>query len=109
MTAHLDLIRSAHAGMVWPRLPGADGTTALAMQYQLGQTQWWPAAKIGEYQLRQFLPVLRHAVETVPYYRERFPVTPSGGLTPQRFAELPRLTRADVQGAGSSFLSERVP
>jgi len=109
VTAHLDLIRSAHAAMVWPRLPGADGTTALAMQYQLGQTQWWSAARLEEYQLRQFLPVLRHAVETVPYYRERFPATPGGGLTPQRFAELPRLTRADVQAAGAALRSERVP
>jgi phenylacetate-CoA ligase len=106
----LDLIRSAYTGMVWPRLPDAAGATALAMQYQLGQTQWWPAARLEEHQLQQLTLVLKHAAETVPFYRERWPSASfGGGLTRERFRELPRLTRADVQQAGPALLSERVP
>ena len=107
----LDLIRSAYTGMVWPRLPDTAGATALAMQYQLGQTQWWPAARLEEHQLRQLQPLLKHAAETVPFYRERghTPSFAGGGLTRERFGELPRLTRADVQQAGTALLSERVP
>jgi phenylacetate-CoA ligase len=108
----LDLIRSAYTGMVWPRLPAAAGATALAMQYQLGQTQWWPAARLEEHQLQQLQPLLRHAVETVPFYRERWSsgaLAGGGGLTREGFGALPRLTRAEVQRAGQALLSERVP
>jgi phenylacetate-CoA ligase len=110
MTGRLDLIRSAYTGMVWPRLPPAAGAMDLAMQYQLGQTQWWPAAKLEEQQLRQLALLLKHATATVPFYRERASSFDCGdGLTPERFARLPRLTRADVQRAGPALVSERVP
>lgn len=109
---NLDLIRSAVPGVLWPALPSSAGTLALALQFQLDQTQWWPAGDLEHQQMRQLQLVLRHAGATVPFYRERFAKAgfdPDQVLTRESFRALPVLTRSEVQEAGVSLRAAGVP
>lgn len=83
----------------------------LAMQFQLEQSQWWPADRLREFQMRQLRLLLEHAGQTVPFYRERFR---NAGFDPrqfdwQDFSALPLLVRADIQNAGDALHSRNVP
>jgi phenylacetate-CoA ligase len=84
----------------------------LALRFQLERTQWWPARNLRRHQLRQVEAVLKHAVRTVPFYRERFGTagfTLREPLAEEQFVALPLLTRAEVQAAGERLLSTAVP
>ena len=90
-------IRSDLSGAAWPAVPNQAGALALAMQYQLEQSQWWPLARIEEYQLNQLGNVLRHAHATIPFWRERLEAARfDPAVTPARewLRALPTLTRA---------------
>lgn len=106
------LPRSSVSGIDWPAIPSAGAATALAMQYQLEQSQWWSPEALQAMQLRQLSQLLAHAYETVPFYRERLGAASfdsAQGITPEQFDRLPLLSRQDVQRAGKSLLSDRVP
>jgi phenylacetate-CoA ligase len=104
--------RSAISGIRWPGILADDGATMLAMQYQLERTQWWSAAELRAAQLLQLRPLVRHAFESVPFYRERFERC---GIDPRQkfdfgdFERLPLLKRADLQGAPTQLQSTQVP
>lgn len=101
--------RSSCAGVVWPAMCDDNSARILAIQYQLGQSQWWSPQRIRDLQMQQFSQVFRHAVSTVPFYRERFAPW-SGGVTSwTRYGELPLSTRRDVQLAGDAMHSEAPP
>lgn len=65
----------------------------------LRQTQTLPAAQLDAYQTRLLEKLLRHARETVPFYRDRLdPVFgPDDRFLRERFEEIPLLTRSDAQ------------
>ena len=112
MTDLFNRLRSAVPGMLWPMAPDHAGASALALQHQLDQSQWWSVAQLQQQQLRQFQSVLRHALETVPCWRERLGnalQNPVDHFDWVRFRELPLLTRADVQQLGNHLLSRRIP
>lgn len=93
-------------------MPSAHGARLLSLLFQFEQTQWWSADRLLQHQLRQLRGLLRHAVTTVPYYRDRLKGLdwPSGrDLTLDVFRQLPLLTRRDVQRAGAKLLSEKPP
>lgn len=105
-------IRSSVAGITWPAIPSARSAQILAMLYQLEQTQWWPAERLLEHQLRQLRRLLRHAAATVPFYRERFATAgwdPLQPLTLNTFRRLPLLTRREIQRAGPALHSTALP
>ncbi len=81
----------------------------LALQYQLEQTQWWPEERLRALQLAQFNQVFRHAVATVPFYRERFASWPSGITSWEQYRELPVSTRREIQLAGDGMHSTAPP
>jgi phenylacetate-CoA ligase len=85
--------------MVWPAVTRPDEATALALQYELGRSQWLPADDIRELQLRQLDALLRHAYETVPFYRWHWHGAYDAGsaLTYQSLERLPLLRRDDVE------------
>ena len=112
MTGNLDLIRPAYAGMVWPALPPEPGALALALQFQLGESQWLAPEALRSAQFRQLGALITHARDTVPFYRERLAGArwQSGqGIDEAWFYSLPLLTRADVQTAGDALHSRAVP
>lgn len=109
MTALPQMPRSSCTGVLWPALPDDDAARMLALQYQFEQSQWWPLERLQELQLQQFSQVFRHALATVPFYRERFAPW-SGGVTSwQRYRELPVSSRRDIQLAGTAMHSSAPP
>lgn len=98
------------AGIVWPALPGPHAAALLGMQFQLEQTEWWSAEALRAAQFKQLGLVLRHAYETIPFYRERLRAAdyrPKHPLTADVFARLPRLQRSDIQSQGQALLSQK--
>jgi phenylacetate-CoA ligase len=107
--------RSKVAGIDWPSLPSVEAMNMLSLQYMLARTQWWRPERLREHQFRQLDRLLAHAVETVPYYRERAPAYGGRGrkrpLSPERWRGFPLLTRASIQQYGRLGLlaSEVIP
>ena len=69
------------------------------------------AAELRSWQLRQLDALVRHAWETVPYYRWHWHTAYEAGqpLTAERFERLPLLRRGDVQGQFEALNSTSVP
>jgi phenylacetate-CoA ligase len=103
--------RSAVPGVSWPAIPGQEGASLLALQFQLERTQWLPPARLLELQFSQLEGLMRHAYDTVPYYRERWRglYDPGAPLTPERFAQIPLLTRRDLQTHFDTLKSTAIP
>ena len=99
-------VRSALAGMAWP---ARHATYSLALLYQLEHSQWLPAEDILSLQFRQINLILRHAFETVPYYRaqrDEWGIDLDHAITPEEYCQqVPILTRAEVQQLGDDLLS----
>ncbi len=106
------VLRSAFPEIVWPAVPTPAGASLLAMQYQLQQTQWWPAERLRAQQFRQLEVLLRHAYDTTRYYRRQLDEAgfdPKQPLNGQTFTRLPLLTRAQLQQSFGDLCSQRVP
>jgi phenylacetate-CoA ligase len=96
--------------MLWPGLPS--NSVALAMQYQLEQSQWWSAGQLEQHQLNQLSHLLRHACQQIPFWRERLAgagYDPKGQLTSEWLSTVPLLDRHDIQTLGDSLLCQEVP
>ena len=105
-------VSGAREGIFWPKFPSLQEATILAMQYQLDDSQWWSGEKLLRYQLRQAQNLIEHAAATVPFYRQRLkPVVGlrPGGLTLERFRDIPLLVRGDIQNAGRDMISRKLP
>ncbi len=105
-------LRSVLPGIVWPAAPEPAAAQILGLLFQLERTQWLPPDQIATLQRRQMLALLTHAARHVPFYRERFSSLGSdveGWTSPERWRQLPILTRADLQRAGAAILSENLP
>ncbi len=103
---------SRRSGIYWPAMPAFVDTAVLALQYQLEQSQWWPAETLAEHQLRQLEPLLVQAARTVPFYRGRLDAIAGlrrGELTMDAWRRLPVIRRTDIQEAGAALASRRVP
>ena len=107
--AHTAVPGSALAGVCWPALPDNSNAQMLALQYQFEQSQWWTVECLKDLQLQQFAQVFRHAVTTVPYYRERFAPWAGGIASWEQYRALPVSTRREVQRVGASMHSTAVP
>jgi phenylacetate-CoA ligase len=104
--------RSIIAGAQWPPLLGKRGSALLAMQYQFKQSERWPLETIRKAQFSQLQGLLRHANETVPYYRKRFSEAGFNATAPldeKSWASIPLLMRHDIQQAGDEFISTAIP
>lgn len=103
------LPRSVCAGVTWPALPDDRNAQMLALQYQLEQSQWWSPERVQALQLQQLSRVFRHAMATVPYYRQRFAPWAAGIASWEEYRALPVSTRRDVQQAGADMHSTAPP
>ena len=105
-------MRSCFDGVAWPAIPSQSGALLLSMLYQFERTQWLPPERLIERQLLQVSQLLRHADESVAFYRRRFDAAgwrPGGAITLADFCALPLLTRRDIQSAGTALFSSAVP
>ncbi len=106
------LPKSAVHTLQFPAFTGPEQTQQLALQFQLQNTQWWSAAEIKKHQFNQFNLVLRHAVQTVPYYTELFrkkSINLPNVIDDTYISTIPISTRADLQAAGIKLFSTRLP
>jgi phenylacetate-CoA ligase len=98
--------------MVWPAIPDQAGAAVLAVCFQLGQTQWLQPGELRRLQLCQAEVLVRHALQTVPFYREHYGragYSLRAPLTDEQFAGLPLLARAQIQEAGERIFSTAPP
>ena len=106
-------MRSIAKGAIWPALPPRQALPVHALLLQLEQSQWLTGEELEARQMMQLAALLRHAQRSVPFYRERLaPIAERlerEPLSPALFAELPLLTRAEIQSAGSELHSTDVP
>ena len=103
-----DKTRGTAAGIAWPVLQNTQEAYALALQFQLEETQWWSEEKLLAHQLHQIQILIDHAARHVPFYRERYGLAP-GALTLERFRRIPLLKRDDIQTAGRDLRSKVLP
>jgi phenylacetate-CoA ligase len=111
MSEPANLLRSSVPGIAWPAIPGPEAAQMLALQFQLERSQWLPPDELRELQFRQLEVLLSHTYKTVPYYRERWAgaYDPGSALTAGAFADLPLLSRRDLQGHSEALCSTQPP
>jgi phenylacetate-CoA ligase len=100
------------SGIFWPAIPHSRGASLLAMQFQLEQSQWLPITELERHQFDQAAVLLRHALDTVPYYREKYgalTVPGPGKLNWDAWRNLPMLERSEAQEHGERLKSVAVP
>lgn len=104
-------VHSAVPGVAWPALPAPRGAVVLAFLFQLEQSQWLSLDQLRVRQLAQLQVLVRHALATVHFYRERWGgiYDPAQPLTRECFAALPRLTRRDLQEQFENLKSNNPP
>jgi phenylacetate-CoA ligase len=106
------LPRSAVKEVSWPAFPNGRDAIVLALQHQLDESQWFGPERHLQNQFRQLEVLLRHAIETVPWYQDRLPAPSQRGggwLDLDVWQALPVLRRADIQEAGPDLVSREVP
>lgn len=97
-------------GITWPAIPPPKSAGLLAMQYQFEHSQYMPAAELEQHQLQQAAVLLRHAIATVPHYREKYRAC----VLPDKpemhsWRTLPMLERGEVQEHFEQMKSAAVP
>jgi phenylacetate-CoA ligase len=108
MDLHAPLVRMV-IGPLWARW---ERSPYLRHLRRLRRTQYYPSERVEARQWQALTALLRHAYDTVPFYRQRFD---AAGLRPEwiRSAEdyrrLPVLTKADIRSAGAALRSARYP
>ncbi len=92
-------------------MPDAAASQVLALLFQMERTQWLAPQQLQALQLRQLTIELAHAVNTVPYYRERLaPLwSPQTALTWETFHRFPMLTRRHLQDHHAELISTAPP
>ena len=97
-------------GITWPAVPPPKSAGLLAIQYQLEQTQWMPPAELERHQFEQAAVLLRHAITTVPHYREKYRACAlHDKLDIHAWRALPMLERSEVQEYFEQMKSSAVP
>jgi phenylacetate-CoA ligase len=100
------------AEIQWPAIPAAGAAQLLALLFQLDETQYWTPEALSAWQFRQLARVIEHAWATVPYYRRRFEeagLNPAHVASPERWSNVPLLSRRDIQSSGDQLHSRAVP
>jgi phenylacetate-CoA ligase len=106
------LTRSNIEGIVWPGIPGRDAALLSALMFQLEQTEFLPPEKLFEQQRRQLGTIFVHAMETIPFYSQRFAEAgfdPRGEITPETIRRLPVLLRSEYQNAALEISPGKIP
>lgn len=104
--------KSSVEGNCWPSLTDGRTRALLAIQAQLEQSQWWPEKALRAKQHQQLGLLVAHAYLTVPYYRQLFDRTGlklKGRMSSLKWSKIPLLLRKDVQDAGATLHSSRLP
>ncbi len=77
----------------------------------LEESQWYEREKLEAYQRRKLEEILRHAYETVPYYRElfdRLKLRPEDIKGPEDLDKIPPLTKETVRENGARLTARNM-
>ena len=88
------------------------GEPVAAVLRELEASQGWPHERLLALQWERQRALVRHAFETVPFYRERWSAlgfAPDALRYREDWARLPALEKRDVQEHGAALLSTRAP
>jgi phenylacetate-CoA ligase len=102
-----DLLSRRLIHPLWAR---REDSRAATLRRELARRQFDPPAVVRARQSVALRRVLRHAAQTVPYYRELFAgerIDISDVRTTDDLPRLPLLTKADIRAQGSALRSER--
>lgn len=75
---------------------------------ELTESEWWTRGQITDYQDEALKRLIRHAYQTVPFYREVMRaegLKPADIVTRDDLPKLPRVSKDDVRRAGASVIS----
>jgi len=99
-------------GAHWPVVPESYPAKVLGLLFQLEQSQWLSPERLRERQFGQIARLLAHAAGTVPFYRDRLDaldLTSPEALSPERWHDVPILSRRDIQHGGTALYSTGIP
>lgn len=100
-------VASTARRVTWPAIPSPAGARMLAMLFQLDRTQWLSADEILANQWRQLRNLLAYATSHVPRFQRLRDVCPIDEREfPGAWADVPVLTRAELQERPKDLLSE---
>ncbi len=99
-------------GNAWPAIPDPQAACIAALLLQFERSQWLDRERLEAMQLRQLALVASHALRHVPAYRTRLaPIADRLEAVPgaKQWADVPLITRAEVQAAGSALRATSLP
>lgn len=81
---------------------------------QLAESQWWPAAKMRQWQMTQVARLVAHARQHVPFYTETLGrLSPTagaeGGIDEPTWSSFPILTKQEVRAEAERLKSRALP
>lgn len=106
---HSAVPASRLAGITWPALPDQAGQRMLAVQFQFTQSEMWSPEQLRQAQFMQLAQLLRHARDTVPFYRDRLSGFGEGLPDAAAFARIPLLQRQEIQDHFDQLQSSALP
>lgn len=98
--------------LVYPIHELTSGRRILSKLAQLEESQWWSPDALTGWQQARLFELLRHAYDTVPYYRCAFDaagITPSAVRTVDDLRQLPLLTKPIIQEHQAELVSTVYP
>ncbi len=102
----------AVASHFWPPVKAGQRLTVFDLAAYLAETERWPAERLFGAQLRQARELVHYAQKIAPFYKDRLADTVAASadqLTAEDFAQVPILTREEVQSAGQTLFSTKLP
>jgi phenylacetate-CoA ligase len=105
----LPAVRSGIEGVAWPGIAADSAAQLLAMNFQLDHSQWWSPEQLRAQQLTQLRLLLRHALDSVPYFSRTFEGLDVRHMDWEAFERLPLLDRRTLQAEFEALSSHRLP
>lgn len=102
----------AFSGIAWPMLPDNDALRLYTLADELARSERREASLIEQNQFVQLRPLLAFARATIPFYRRRLDgagYVAGMPITPEFWARIPLLRRADVQRHNAELCSSSMP
>jgi len=106
----MQIPKSRVADLIWPAIPNEAATMLMALLFQLEQSQWWSAELLTAMQLRQLDVLMKHAYESIPFYREQLQLAgfdPTVPLDMERWRRVPLLSRDVLQYRAGELVTSR--
>lgn len=83
---------------LWPALSEPRAAQALALQFQLDQSQWWQPDVLQKWQFTQLQALIKHARQHTPFYQAHWQhIDVPEDVSPAAFKSFPVVTRDHIQ------------